>query len=209
MPRQRPFDLGNVEFSPRRNATIYGQIFGVDGSEPFGPFDLEAMHSALSKSVLFTPDSEETTIVSVPDTVRWRNRMMKAVPISVPDNYSIRYSYPPTQSWLTKILQLRHAAAQKCPIIRVSLRLLTIVLTTDSYMSYYQTPSLQVPTNDCLLLLLWSHHFFGNTLRALSDWAQSKDGRDFTQLLVGEVLKQQPAAQLALTLAAFLSFERL
>ena len=218
MPRQRPFEPGNVEFSPRRNATVYGRVFGVDGSEPFGQFDPEAMHSALLKSELFLPDSEETATVNVLDAARWRNRMLTTVPIGVPDNFSVRYSCPSNRWWLIQISQFRRrfsttstSSSFEMPNIlcQSSPEIINITLTTGSCMFYYQTPSLRVPTNDYLLLLLWGPRFFGNTLRALSDWAQSNDGQDFSQLLIREVLKQQPAAQLALTLAAFLSFERL
>lgn len=48
---------------------IYRQIFEMNKSELFSSFNFEVIHSALSKSVLFTSDSEEMIIVSVSDTV--------------------------------------------------------------------------------------------------------------------------------------------
>ena len=86
--RQRRFQMGDTDFTINQNARFCGSVFGVVWSKPFGQFHPEAMHSALSRSVLVA--HSEKNALAIPETVDWGVRMMNSVPIGYPKDHLVR-----------------------------------------------------------------------------------------------------------------------
>ena len=66
------------------NLNLYMILVGVTGTNQFGNFDPQKMHSALSKSKVFE-DSDIGTL----DTLVWSMRMVEFLPIGFPEGYLV------------------------------------------------------------------------------------------------------------------------
>ena len=72
--------------------------------------------------------------------------------------------------------------------------------------AYSSCPALDRPENNILLLLTWSPKYIGK-LGTLTDWIQSKDGKNLYRSLAKNI--QDKSDNLIMSLLALLSFERL
>ena len=81
---QHKLDLGHPA---NYNINIYGSMFGISGSKPFGAFDSQKMIGALSKSPVFPGD----TICKL-DVMKLSAKLMSHLPIGYPDGYLVCYS---------------------------------------------------------------------------------------------------------------------
>jgi hypothetical protein len=75
--------------------------------------------------------------------------------------------------------------------------------------TYRIFPLLKNPGNSILLLLTWSKIVSGRPLKVLSDWARSEDGWNLYKQLARDFRIPQSVEQLALTMAALMSYRRL
>jgi len=73
---------------------------------------------------------------------------------------------------------------------------------------YHRQPSLKKSDNNILLVLIWSS-ITSDVARNFSEWAASDDGSNLRRRLLKDVQKSQTTEQLALTLTAWLCFQRL
>ena len=73
---------------------------------------------------------------------------------------------------------------------------------------YRQQPSLNKSANNILVLLIWSS-ITSDVPQALSEWAASDNGLNLRRRLLKDIQESQTTEQLALTLAAWLSLQRL
>jgi hypothetical protein len=84
-----------------------------------------------------------------------------------------------------------------------------MTLIGSSSHTYQTFPSLQKPENNVLLLLTWSMVVSGHQLKVLSEWASSDDSSQLYKQLLSDFQGPQSPEQLALTMAALMSYRRL
>lgn len=82
-------------------------------------------------------------------------------------------------------------------------------LTTISAKTYLIFPVLQTTGNSALLLLAWSTMVSGRPVEVLSEWARSRDGWSLYKQLAIEFQISHGVEQLALIMAALMSYRRL
>jgi hypothetical protein len=82
--RQHRFDLN---FTARGNANIFGSMFGISGSNPFGTFDSQKLLNALSRSPIFPGDT-----VHQWDLLELNAKLMAHLQIGFPDEHLVCYS---------------------------------------------------------------------------------------------------------------------
>ena len=109
MLQQRNFpELGSTDFTICRNARLCCSAFDVTYSKPPDRWNSKAIHMALSKSRIFTPSSEKTTFVTVPELKGWSSRMMKLV-LGLPDCCLVWRSRTQRQQKIMKIRVFHHS----------------------------------------------------------------------------------------------------
>jgi hypothetical protein len=83
-----------------------------------------------------------------------------------------------------------------------------MMLMRDRFNFYYDRRSLETPQNNVLVLLTWNpiRHM---TEEVLVEWAASVDGQRLHERIIKDLRGPQSKEQLVLTLAAFLSYQRL
>jgi len=84
-----------------------------------------------------------------------------------------------------------------------------LTLKGDSESFYRRRPSLRKPESNVRLLLTWSFMPHGHTFEALRHWVGSEEGLSLYQRLIDDLRFQQTLQDVALTLGALLSWERL
>lgn len=86
---------------------------------------------------------------------------------------------------------------------------MVMTLIGGSVNTYHTIPPLRKPSNNVLLLLTWSTVVSGRQLDVLREWAESENGWNLYKQLARDLQDSQSVEQLALTMAALMSYRRL
>ncbi|KAH8653947.1 hypothetical protein BGZ60DRAFT_419026 [Tricladium varicosporioides] len=171
----------DLQYTANYNANICGSFVGISGSKPFGVFNSQEMLDALSKSPLFPAE----TLYKL-DIVKLSAQIMAKLPIGYPDGY----------------LDIPFEVLSKLGCAQVNM------ISVQIAHFYREHPSLQIQTNNVLVLLAWSSNE-PVVNRFLVEWAVSGSGLGVYERVIKDIQECQKTEQLVLALAALLCYQRL